>query len=103
MEAMATGGYSLATDVAEYLVAKGIPFRQAHRTVGKIVRHCLEEGKELADITLKEFKGFANVISEDIFNVLDLRHSVESRNSIGGTSLQQVQEAIAYAEKELSA
>lgn len=103
MEEMATVGYTLATDVAEYLVVKGVPFRQAHRTVGKIVRHCQDEGKELSDITLQEFKGFAKVISEDIFTVLNLRHSVDSRSSIGGTSLQQVQEAIAYAEKELNA
>ena len=103
MEEMAIVGHTLATDVAEYLVEKGLPFRQAHRTVGKIVRQCLEEGKELSDITLNEFKRFAKVISEDIFTVLDLRHSVDSRSSIGGTSLQQVQEAIAYAEKELNA
>ena len=103
MEEMATVGHTLATDVVEYLVEKGLPFRQAHHTVGKIVRQCLEEGKELSDITLKEFKKFAKVISEDIFTVLDLRHSVDSRSSIGGTSLQQVQEAIAYAEKELNA
>ena len=103
MEQMATTGYTLATDIAEYMVVKGVPFRQAHRAVGEIVRHCLEQGKELQDITLEEFRGFAKVISEDIFTVLDLKHSVDSRNSIGGTSLQQVQAAIAVAEEELSA
>ena len=103
MEEMATTGYTLATDVAEYLVLKGVPFRQAHRAVGEIVRHCVEQGKELQDMTLKEFRGFSKVISEDIFAVLDLKHSVDSRNSIGGTSLQQVQAAIAVAEEELSA
>ena len=103
MEEMATTGYTLATDIAEYMVVKGVPFRQAHRAVGEIVRHCLEQGKELQDITLEEFRGFAKVISEDIFTVLDLKHSVDSRNSIGGTSLQQVQAAIAVAEEELSA
>jgi argininosuccinate lyase len=88
--------------VAEYLVVKGIPFRQAHRTVGKMVRHCLEEGKELAEMTLQEFRGFASAISEDIYNILDLKKSVDSRNSIGGTSLEQVQAAINLAEEELS-
>ena len=102
MEKMATSGFTLATDVAEYLVVKGIPFRQAHRAVGKMVRHCLEEGKELAEMTLQEFRGFASVISEDIYNILDLKKSVDSRNSIGGTSLEQVQAAINLAEEELS-
>jgi argininosuccinate lyase len=99
---MASSGFSLATDIAEYLVIKGMGFRQAHRAVGKMVRYCLEKGKELEEITLQEFKGFASVISEDVYTILDLEKSVNSRNSIGGTSLQQVREAITRAEEELS-
>jgi argininosuccinate lyase len=102
MEEMATAGYTMATDVAEYLVARGIPFRQAHQTVGKIVRYCLEQGKELQELTLQELRGFAKVISEDIIDLLDPKHSVNSRGSKGGTALEQVREAIALAEKELS-
>jgi argininosuccinate lyase len=102
MEKMASSGYTLATDVAEYLVNKGMGFRQAHRAVGKVVRYCLEEGKELEEMTIQEFKGFASVISEDIYEILDLKHSVDSRKSVGGTSLQQVREAISLAEEELS-
>jgi len=102
MEKMASSGFTLATDVAEYLVIKGMGFRQAHRVVGKMVRYCLEEGKELEKITLQEFKGFASVISEDIYNILDLKNSVDSRNSVGGTSLQQVRAAITRAEEELN-
>jgi argininosuccinate lyase len=102
MEKMASSGYTLATDVAEYLVSKGMGFRQAHRAVGKMVRYCLEEGKELEEMTIQEFKGYASVISEDIYEILDLKHSVDSRNSVGGTSLQQVREAISRAEEELS-
>ncbi len=102
MEEMATTGFTLATDVAEYLVVKGMPFRQAHLVVGKIVRYCLEQGKKLEEITLQEFRGFAKVISEDIYTSLDLKHSVDSRDSIGGTSLQQVEQAISRAEEELS-
>jgi len=102
MEKMASSGFTLATDVAEYLVIKGMGFRQAHRTVGKMVRYCLEESKELEEMSLQEFKGFASVISEDINNILDLKKSVDSRNSVGGTSLLQVREAITRAEEELS-
>jgi len=102
MEKMASTGFTLATDVAEYLVIKGMGFRQAHRTVGKMVRHCLEEGKELEEMSIQEFKGFASVISEDIYTILDLKKSVDSRKSVGGTSLQLVREAITRAEEELS-
>ena len=102
MEEMATAGYTLATDVAEYLVMKGVPFRLAHQTVGKLVRYCLEEGKELESLTLDELRGFSKVIDEKIYTVLDLKHSVDSRNSVGGTSLQQVRNAISGAEEELN-
>ena len=102
MEEMAAAGYTLATDVAEYLVLKGVPFRLAHQTVGKIVRYCLEEGKELESLTLDELRGFSKVIDEKIYTVLDLKHSVDSRNSVGGTSLQQVRQAISDAEEELN-
>jgi argininosuccinate lyase len=102
LEKMALSGFSLATDIAEYLVTKGMGFRQAHRAVGKMVRFCLEEGKELEEMTLQEFKGFASVISEDVYTILDLKKSVDSRSSVGGTSLQQVREAITLAEEELS-
>ena len=102
MEEMAAAGYTLATDVAEYLVLKGVPFRLAHQIVGKIVRYCLEEGKELESLTLDELRGFSKVIDEKIYTVLDLKHSVDSRNSVGGTSLQQVRQAISGAEEELN-
>jgi argininosuccinate lyase len=102
MEKMASSGFTLATDVAEYLVGKGMGFRQAHGTVGKMVRYCLDEGKEMEELTIQELKGFASVISKDIYEMLELKHSVDSRNSVGGTSLQQVREAITRAEEELS-
>jgi argininosuccinate lyase len=102
MEEMAAAGYTLATDVAEYLVLKGVPFRLAHQTVGKIVRYCLEEGKELESLALEDWRGFSKVIDEKIYTVLDLKHSVDSRNSVGGTSLQQVRQAVSVAEEELN-
>jgi argininosuccinate lyase len=101
LESMATIGFTLATDVAEYLVMRGMPFRQAHQVVGKIVRYCLEQEKELQELTLKELNGFSKLISADIFSVLDAKQSVENRNLPGATSMQQVQEAIALAEQEL--
>ncbi len=99
---MATASHSMATDLAEYLVVNGIPFRQAHQTVGKIVRYCTDHGKDLHEMTLDEFRGFSKVISEDIFGVLDLKKSVDSRSSAGGTASKQVQEAISVAERELN-
>jgi argininosuccinate lyase len=102
MEEMATAGFTLATDVAEYLVLQGVPFRLAHQTVGKLVRYCLEQGKELESLTLDELRGFSKVIDEKIYAVLDLKHSVDSRNSVGGTSLQQVRQAVSSAEEELN-
>jgi len=102
MEEMATAGFTLATDVAEYLVLQGVPFRLAHQTVGKLVRYCLEQGKELASLTLDELRGFSKVIDEKIYELLDLKHSVDSRNSAGGTSLQQVRQAVNSAEEELN-
>jgi argininosuccinate lyase len=102
MREMATAGYTLATDVAEYLVMQGMPFRLAHQTVGKIVQYCLEHSKDLENLTLEEFRTFTKTISEDIFAVLEPKSSVDSRRSLGGTSLSLVQGAIAIAEKELS-
>jgi argininosuccinate lyase len=102
LEEMATAGYTMATDLAEYLVVRGVPFRLAHQTVGKIVRYCLEHGKDLGEMALDEFRGFSKAISEDVFGVLDLKKSVDSRRSAGGTSSQRVREAIALAEKELN-
>jgi argininosuccinate lyase len=101
LEEMAIAGFSLATDLAEYLVARGMPFRQAHQTVGRIVQYCLGEGKELQELSHNEFKGFSKMISEDVSDILSLKHSVDSRDSIGGTALVNVQEAIDRAEREL--
>ncbi|UCG11202.1 MAG: argininosuccinate lyase [Deltaproteobacteria bacterium] len=102
LEEMATAGYTMATDVAEYLVLRGMPFRQAHGTVGRMVQYCLEKGKELQELTMDEFNSFTKLIAKDIFSILDAKHSVDSRRAIGSTSLKQVEEAIALAEGELT-
>jgi argininosuccinate lyase len=101
LEEMATSGLTLATDVAEYLVLKGMPFRQAHRVVGNLVRHCLDQGKDLAGLSLDELKRFSQLFQEDLHPLLTARHSVDSRRSAGGTATAEVENAITLAEQEL--
>ncbi|HSR36647.1 MAG TPA: argininosuccinate lyase, partial [Desulfurivibrionaceae bacterium] len=95
------GGYMTATDLADYLVTKNIPFRQAHAIVGRTVAYAIEKGKELTELSLKELRRFAPEIDNDVFAVLSVEGSVGSRNSIGGTGVKQVQAAIRRAEKAL--
>jgi argininosuccinate lyase len=101
LEEMATSGLTLATDVAEYLVLKGMPFRQAHRVVGNLVRHCLDQGKDLAGLSLDDLKRFSQLFQEDLHPLLTARHSVDSRRSAGGTATAEVENAITLAEQEL--
>ena len=94
-------GFMTATDLAEYLVLKNIPFRQAHGIVGKAVAFCIENSKELTDLNLKELQGFSNVITPDVFEVLGAEGSVNSRNTPGGTAIAQVTKALERAETDL--
>ncbi|MEW6500737.1 MAG: argininosuccinate lyase, partial [Thermodesulfobacteriota bacterium] len=95
------GGYMTATDLADYLVQKNIPFRQAHAIVGRTVAYAIEQGKELTELSLAELRRFAPEIGEDVFAVLTVEGSVKSRNSTGGTGAKQVQAALRRAEKAL--
>ncbi len=95
------GGFVTATDVADYLARKGVPFRSAHETVGKIVSYAERSGKELSDLKLSEFHRFSKEIDEDIFQVITFSGSVESRNSLGGTSTANVRKQIATARRFL--
>lgn len=95
------GGFVTATDVADYLARKGVPFRSAHETVGKIVSYAERDGKELSDLKLSEFRRFSKKIGEDIFDVITFSGSVESRNSFGGTSTANVRKEIAAARRFL--
>lgn len=95
------GGFVTATDVADYLARKGVPFRSAHETVGKIVSYAERRGKELSDLKLSEFRRFSKKIDEDIFQVITFLGSVESRNSLGGTSTSNVRKEIASARRFL--
>ena len=90
MRAAALQGFATATDLADYLVKKGLPFRDAHETVALAVRKCEEKGCDLADLSLDELKAFHPSIEEDIYGVLTLEGSVASRNHIGGTAPERV-------------
>jgi argininosuccinate lyase len=94
-------GFATATDLADYLVRKGIPFRDAHEVVGKSVAYCVEKGCDLAELSLEELQNFSDVISQDVFDYLTLEGSVAARKHIGGTAPQQVREAIDAARKML--
>ena len=95
-------GFSTATDLADYLVRKNLPFRDAHEVVGKAVAMGVSTGKDLSELTLAELQQFSDKIEADVFEVLTLEGSVGSRNHVGGTAPQQVKKAIALAQTELA-
>ncbi|MBP1949261.1 argininosuccinate lyase [Virgibacillus litoralis] len=94
--------YSNATDIADYLVTKGLPFRQAHEIIGKIVLYAIEQKKYLRALTLEEYQSFSNLFEEDIYVVLEPKHVVDARNSTGGTAESQVRKQLEQAEAVLS-
>ncbi|HDK37984.1 MAG TPA: argininosuccinate lyase [Thiolapillus brandeum] len=101
MRNAALKGFATATDLADYLVRKGIPFRDAHEVVGKAVALCVERNCDLAELSLEELQAFSNAITEDVFDFLTLEGSVAARNHIGGTAPEQVRKAIATARKRI--
>ena len=90
-------GFSTATDLADYLVRKGTPFRDSHEIVGKSVAYGIESGKDLSEMSLQELQQFSDEIQDDVFTVLTLEGSVAARDHIGGTAPDQVREAAATA------
>lgn len=90
--------FSNATDLADYLVKKGLPFRQAHAVSGKAVQYCIENGKRLIDLSLAEMLGFSPLFGEDILEAIRPEVCVRNRNSFGGTSYAQVDGQFAAAE-----
>ncbi|MCI5145288.1 MAG: argininosuccinate lyase [Candidatus Electrothrix sp. AR3] len=101
MKAATHGGFMTATDVADYLVKKNMPFRQAHGVVGRIVALCQERDIELTELGLDELRQFSDLIEEDIFAVLSVEGSVNSRLSAGGTAGTRVAEALERTEQQL--
>jgi argininosuccinate lyase len=101
MREAARKGFSTATDLADYLVRKGVPFRDAHEIVGRAVNRGIELGKDLAEMSLKELQKFSKSIDQDVFDVLTLEGSVAARDHIGGTAPKQVAIAVAQAKQWL--
>jgi argininosuccinate lyase len=103
MKVAALRGYSTATDLADYLVKKGMAFRDAHEVVGKSVAYGLEQGKDLSELSLTELTPFSDTIGEDVFEVLTLEGSVAARDHLGGTAPNQVRAAVRRAQRVLTA
>ncbi|WP_430229485.1 argininosuccinate lyase [Nitrosomonas communis] len=102
MRQAAMRGYATATDLADYLVKKGLPFRDAHEIVAQAVRFAENKSCDLSELSLSELKQFSSIIEQDIFSFLTLEGSMNSRNHPGGTAPAQVHAAIVQARKELS-
>ena len=101
MRRMAVEGFTLATELADYLVGKGLPFRKAHHVVGQIVQHCIHHGNGLEDCSLDDLRGFSKLFEPDVFAFLNLETAVNRRQSPGGTASSRVEEAIARARDEI--
>ena len=102
MRQAALEGFATATDLADYLVKKGLPFRDAHEAVALAVKHAVKKGCDLADLTVQELQQFSQLITDDVYKALTLEGSVASRNHIGGTAPAQVKQAIVRARKILN-
>lgn len=101
MKKALSAGFVLATDLADYLAAKGVPFRSAHRISGEIVAYCQGKGQELKDLKLEELKRFDKAFAQDVFHWLDELHAVDRRTSTGGTARKNVRRELARADKAL--
>ena len=97
MQEAAGADYSTATDLADYLVRKGLPFRQAHEVVGRVVRHAMETKRPLDGLPLEEFKGFSPLFAADVFGALSVEAALRARSAVGGTSPDAVRRALAEA------
>ena len=100
MREQARKGFSLATDIADYLAKKGVPFREAHRIVGELVAYCLDKGKGLEDLSLEEFKQFSDKFEKDVLDLMSVEGSINSRNVTGGTAREQVERELAKIKEE---
>lgn len=102
MKNAASKGFINATDLADYMVKKGLPFRSAYKISGQIVKKCLEENKTLETLSLEEYKGFDSIFEQDVYTAIDLNTCVEKRISEGGTSVSSVQKQIEYVRNKIS-
>ena len=102
MAASARNGFTNATDVADYLVGKGIPFRDAHGITGALVLHCIDKDCALDDLSLEEFKSFCDRFEEDIYDAISLKTCVEKRLTAGAPGSASMKKAVEEAEAYLS-
>jgi argininosuccinate lyase len=102
MREAALEGFATATDLADYLAKKGLPFREAHEAVARAVRFASDRGVDLAALPLAELQQFSSLIDNDVFAVLTLEGSLQARNHVGGSAPEQVRAAVATARRELS-
>ncbi|HEY8464560.1 MAG TPA: argininosuccinate lyase [Bacillota bacterium] len=97
MLAATKDGFLNATDLADYLVVKGMPFREAHAVVGRLVKYCIDHHLRLEELSISQFKAASELIGEDVYPVLDMEHVVKVRNSYGGTGFEQVAQQVEAA------
>ena len=102
MEKGAKGGFTNATDLADYLLKKGMPFREAHSVVGKMVFYCVENSRNLEDLSLDMMKEFSEIIEDDIYGAISMQTCVNERNIIGGPAKETVLAAIEEAKKRIN-
>ena len=102
MKKAAQGGFINATDLADYLVKKGMPFRSAYKISGQIVAQCIREGLVLETLPLSEYQKYSELFTEDLYKDIDLLTCVEKRISEGGTSVSSVEAQIAYVKENLA-
>lgn len=96
------GGGLLATELADYLVMKGVPFREAHGITGRIVRAALDQGREVTDLSLEELQRFSHRIAQDLFPRLTTVAAIDHKGQVGGTARTRVEQRIKELEKHLS-
>jgi argininosuccinate lyase len=94
-------GFINATDLADYLTRKGMPFRDAYKTAGRIVHYCLSKDCVLEDVTLEEYRTYSDLFEEDVYEAINLTTCVNQRTSLGGTAVSQVEKEIAWSRKKL--
>jgi argininosuccinate lyase len=96
------GDFLNATDLADYLVGKGLAFREAHEMVGRIVLECERQQIQLAELPLERYRNFSRLFQEDLFQTLSVQNSIEARAVLGGTAPSRVAEALSQAEQSLA-
>ena len=97
MRSAANGGYVNATDLADYLSVKGVPFRKAHSLAGQIVYYCIKDQKPLEDLTLAQLKEFSELIEDDVFQFIKIERCVDNRRKLGGPAPDSIRQAISKA------